>query len=72
MVNCVLRTLNRGKRTKQKVLKGIVHIQATYNNTLITISETQGGVLVWSSSGACGFEELVKVPHLLQKLQLRL
>jgi small subunit ribosomal protein S11 len=55
MVNFALRTLNRGKRTKQKVRKGIVHIQATYNNTLITISTTQGGVLAWSSSGACGF-----------------
>jgi small subunit ribosomal protein S11 len=55
MVNLTLRTLSRGKRVKQKVRKGIVHIQATYNNTLITISTTQGGVLAWSSSGACGF-----------------
>jgi small subunit ribosomal protein S11 len=55
MVNFALRTLNRGKRNKQKVRKGIVHIQATYNNTLVTISTPQGGVLAWSSSGACGF-----------------
>ena len=37
------------------VQKGIVHILATYNNTLITISTIQGGALAWSSAGACGF-----------------
>jgi small subunit ribosomal protein S11 len=46
---------NINKRTKQKVQKGIVHIQATYNNTLVTISTIQGGVLAWGSAGACGF-----------------
>jgi small subunit ribosomal protein S11 len=45
----------RGKRTKRKVNKGIVHIQATFNNTLITISTVQGSVLSWGSAGACGF-----------------
>jgi len=45
----------RKKRIKRKVQKGIVHIQATYNNTLVTISTIKGGVLGWSSSGACGF-----------------
>jgi small subunit ribosomal protein S11 len=55
MVNSISRTFNQKKRVKQKVQKGIVHIQATYNNTLITISTIQGGVLVWNSSGACGF-----------------
>jgi small subunit ribosomal protein S11 len=55
MANFSLRTLSRGKRTKQKVRKGIVHIQATYNNTLITVSTIQGDVLAWSSSGGCGF-----------------
>jgi small subunit ribosomal protein S11 len=43
------------KRTKQKVQKGIVHIQATYNNTLVTISTIQGGVLAWGSAGSCRF-----------------
>ena len=55
MINFVLRAFNQGKRTKQKVRKGIVHIQATYNNTLVTISIIRGGVIAWSSSGACGF-----------------
>lgn len=46
---------NRRKRIKRKVKKGIVHIQATYNNTFVTISTIQGNVLVWNSAGACGF-----------------
>jgi len=43
------------KRSKRKIQKGIVHIQATYNNTLVTISTIKGRVLAWSSCGACGF-----------------
>jgi small subunit ribosomal protein S11 len=45
----------KSKRIKRKVQKGIVHIHATYNNTLITISTIQGIVLVWNSAGASGF-----------------
>ena len=55
MTSSISKTFNRGKRIKQKVKKGIVHIQATYNNTLVTISTIQGGVVSWSSAGACGF-----------------
>ena len=43
----------RGKR--RKVLTGIVHIQASYNNTIVTIRSLQGRVFTWSSAGACGF-----------------
>jgi small subunit ribosomal protein S11 len=46
---------SRRKRIKRKVQKGIVHIQATYNNTLVTISTIQGIVLTWNSAGASGF-----------------
>ena len=49
-------------RTKQpaadsgrRVIAGTAHIQATYNNTIITISDTEGNVLAWSSSGSVGF-----------------
>lgn len=48
-------TASAAKKVKRKVPKGIVHIQATYNNTLVTISTPQGGVVSWSSAGACGF-----------------
>ena len=55
MKTLISKTLNQRKRSKRKVQQGIVHIQATYNNTLITISTFNGGVIAWSSAGACGF-----------------
>lgn len=36
--------------------KGIVHIQATFNNTLLTLTDMQGNTLVWSSAGSSGFK----------------
>lgn len=42
-------------RAAKKVTSGIAHIQATYNNTLITISDDHGNVLGWSSAGSLGF-----------------
>ncbi len=41
---------------KRKLTSGILHIQATYNNTKITLTNTDGGAIVWSSSGALGFK----------------
>lgn len=43
-------------RTKKKVQTGIVHIRATFNNTLVTITDPNGNVISWSSAGACGFK----------------
>ena len=43
------------KREKRVVHHGIVHIQASFNNTIITIADTEGNVVSWSSSGAIGF-----------------
>lgn len=44
------------RKIKRKFSKGIVHIQATMNNTIITITNQSGEVLCWSSAGACGFK----------------
>ena len=44
------------RKIKKKVTKGVVHIQATFNNTIVTITDTNGGVIAWSSAGACGFK----------------
>ena len=44
------------KKTKRKIPKGIVHIQATFNNTIITITNLKGDVISWSSAGTCGFK----------------
>lgn len=43
------------KKLKRTVAHGQVHIQASFNNTIITFTDAQGGALTASSSGACGF-----------------
>jgi small subunit ribosomal protein S11 len=43
------------KKSKRSVPAGQVHIQATFNNTIISVTDTKGGVLTFSSAGACGF-----------------
>ena len=44
------------RKLKRKVPKGVVHIQATFNNTIITVTNNIGEVLCWSSAGSCGFK----------------
>jgi small subunit ribosomal protein S11 len=44
------------KKNKKNILNGIVHIQSTFNNTLITITDLQGNVISWSSAGSRGFK----------------
>ncbi len=44
------------KKSKKFADQGVAHIQATFNNTIITISDNQGNVIAWSSSGAKGFK----------------
>ena len=43
------------KKVKKNVLDGGAHIYASFNNTIITISDRQGNVLTWASSGGSGF-----------------
>ena len=43
------------KKEKRTLLSGIAHIQATFNNTHITISDAEGQVVAWSSAGGLGF-----------------
>jgi len=44
------------KKVKRKIPKGIVHLQASFNNTIITVTNVKGEVIAWSSAGACGFK----------------
>ncbi len=46
----------RRKRTKKNVASGTVHIQATFNNTIISITDDKGNLVSWSSAGAAGFK----------------
>jgi len=43
------------KKEKKNVPVGLVHVQASFNNTIVTITDTVGNVLAWSSSGSLGF-----------------
>lgn len=43
------------KREKRNIPVGLVHVQATFNNTIITFTDTIGNVVAWSSSGSLGF-----------------
>ena len=44
------------KKTKRNVPNGVVHIQSTFNNTIVSITDTSGEVISWSSAGASGFK----------------
>lgn len=44
------------KKVKKELRKGIVHIQATFNNTIISITDRKGNALCWSSTGCVGFK----------------
>ena len=44
------------KKVKKNVPEGIAHIKSTFNNTLVTISDKQGNVVSWCSSGVLGFK----------------
>lgn len=44
------------KKEKRNILNGVVHIQSTFNNTIVTITDPTGNVVAWSSSGVQGFK----------------
>jgi len=46
----------RKKVVKKNIAKGIVHISATFNNTLVSITDEAGNMIAWSSAGSLGFK----------------
>ena len=44
------------KRDRKNVSTGIVHIKSSFNNTIVSITDTEGNVISWASSGAVGFK----------------
>ena len=44
------------RREKKNITSGVAHISATFNNTMITITDAQGNTISWSSAGAQGFK----------------
>lgn len=44
------------KRERKNITEGVAHIQSTFNNTIVTITDMTGNVVAWSSSGSQGFK----------------
>ena len=49
-------TESKKKKIKKNIPLGIAHVNATFNNTIITITDTKGNTIAWSSAGAEGFK----------------
>ncbi|HIW71508.1 MAG TPA: 30S ribosomal protein S11 [Candidatus Levilactobacillus faecigallinarum] len=47
---------SRKRRVKKNIEAGVAHIHATFNNTLVMITDVQGNAIAWSSAGALGFK----------------
>jgi len=61
----------RRKAAKKQVINGVAHISVSYNNTLITISDSQGDVIAWSSAGRLGFKGTKKATPYAANLVVR-
>nr|YP_009872730.1 ribosomal protein S11 [Ctenolophon englerianus]QKT26969.1 ribosomal protein S11 [Ctenolophon englerianus] len=44
------------RKNVRKIPKGVIYIQASFNNTIVTITDVRGRVISWSSAGTCGFK----------------
>jgi small subunit ribosomal protein S11 len=44
------------KRERKNIVTGVAHVNASFNNTMITITDAQGNTIAWSSSGTMGFK----------------
>ena len=49
-------TDTKKKKVKKNIPVGVAHVNATFNNTIITITDTKGNTIAWSSAGAEGFK----------------
>lgn len=47
---------NTRRKTRRTVATGQMHVQATFNNTIVTFTDPQGNVLAWASAGSAGFK----------------
>uniref|UniRef100_A0AAT9ZWC3 Small ribosomal subunit protein uS11c n=2 Tax=Phanera TaxID=509012 RepID=A0AAT9ZWC3_9FABA len=44
------------RKNVRKIPKGVIHVQASFNNTVVTVTDVRGRVISWSSAGTCGFK----------------
>ncbi|MCL7045420.1 hypothetical protein MKW94_014061 [Papaver nudicaule] len=43
------------RKNGRRIPKGVIHVQASFNNTIVTVTDVRGRVVSWSSAGTCGF-----------------
>jgi len=55
MANSTVETTRTRRREKKNISSGVAHVNATFNNTLVTITDAQGNTISWSSAGSQGF-----------------
>lgn len=66
------KSATRKSRVKKHVGKGIISIQSTFNNTIITVADASGNVIAWASAGAAGFKGARKsTPYAAQTAMLQ-
>lgn len=56
MAKAVTKKATRRRREKKNIERGAAHIQSTFNNTIVTITDVQGNALSWASAGGLGSE----------------
>ncbi|MDR5659525.1 30S ribosomal protein S11 [Serpentinicella sp. ANB-PHB4] len=56
MAKAVKRKTTRKKRERKNIERGQAHIQSTFNNSIVTLTDMQGNTIAWSSSGQLGFK----------------
>nr|WBU95027.1 ribosomal protein S11 [Cryptolepis sinensis] len=44
------------RKRARRIPKGVIHVQASFNNTIVTVTDVRGRVVSWSSAGTCGFK----------------
>ncbi|KAB2041160.1 hypothetical protein ERO13_D02G112733v2 [Gossypium hirsutum] len=47
---------NSAQKSARRIPKGVIHVQESFNNTIVTIADVRGRVISWSSVGTCGFK----------------
>ena len=56
MAKTVKKTVRKKRRERKNIERGQAHIQSTFNNTLVTLTDLNGNALSWSSAGSLGFK----------------
>lgn len=56
MVAKKARIVRKKKKDRKNIERGQAHIQSTFNNTIVTLTDVQGNVIAWSSAGSLGFK----------------